>query len=123
MPANNSQTNHTFSRYGAPLAPVALALAMNFVPSNKTPAATQNGPVVINGVSIEAEECGEDITDFQACHQEYPTGCSKAGGYDPYLLQGPHHVYVREHSQFPRGLHPPDEFHVVHRIGAPGASG
>jgi hypothetical protein len=85
MPANNSQTNHTFSRYVAPLAPVALALAMNFVPSNKTPAATQNEPVVINGVSIEAEECGEDITDFQACHQEYPTGCSKAGGYDPYL--------------------------------------
>jgi uncharacterized membrane protein YgcG len=85
MPANSSQTNHTFSRYVAPLAPVALALAMNFVPSNKTPTATQNEPVVIDGVTIEAKECGEDITDFQACHKDYPTGCSKAGGYDPYL--------------------------------------
>jgi hypothetical protein len=85
MPANNSQTNHTFSRYVAPLAPVALALAMNFVPSNKTPTPTQNGPIVIDGISIEAAQCADTVTDFQACHKDYPTGCSKAGGYDPYL--------------------------------------
>src|SRR5580700_8858110 len=85
MPANDSQTNHTFARYVAPLAPVALALAMNLAPSNKAHTPPENQPIVINGVSVEAAECGDDISDFQACHKDYPTGCSKAGGYDPYL--------------------------------------
>lgn len=85
MPANNSQTNHTFSRYVAPLAPVVLALAMNLAPSNKTHTPPESQPIVINGVSIEAAQCADDISDFQACHKDYPTGCSKAGGYDPYL--------------------------------------
>jgi hypothetical protein len=85
MPANSSQTNRTFSRYVAPLAPVALALGMNFAPSNRTPTATENAPIVINGVTVEAAQCEDNITDFQACHENYPTGCSQAGGYDAYL--------------------------------------
>ena len=86
MPANSSQTNHTFGRYVAPLAPVALALAMNLAPSNRNPTPAESAaPIVINGVTIEAQECEDNIADFQACHEDYPTGCSKAGGYDPYL--------------------------------------
>jgi hypothetical protein len=85
MPTQRSNTGSTFVRHVAPFAPVALALAMNFAPSNKTSTATQTPPVVINGVTIAAAQCEDNITDFQACHQDYPTGCSKAGGYDPYL--------------------------------------
>lgn len=85
MPTQSSKTGRSFARYVAPFAPVALALAMNAVPSNRTPTATQSAPVVIDGVTVEAAECEDNIADFQACHQDYPTGCSKAGGYDPYL--------------------------------------
>jgi len=85
MPTTNSRTGQTFRRHVAPFAPVALALAMNAVPSNQTPTASQNASIVINGVTIAAAQCEDNITDFQACHQDYRTGCSKAGQYDAYL--------------------------------------
>jgi hypothetical protein len=85
MPTQPSKTGSTFSRYVAPFAPVALALGMNFAPSNRTPTAAQNPPIVIDGVTIATAQCEDNITDLHACHEDYPTGCSKAGGYDPYL--------------------------------------
>jgi hypothetical protein len=85
MPTQRSTTGSTFARHVAPFAPVALALGMNFAPSNRTAPVTQPPPIVIDGVTIAAAQCEDNITDFQACHADYPTGCSKAGGYDPYL--------------------------------------
>ncbi len=76
MPANNSQSPHTFRRHVAPFAPLALALLMNAVPSS-TPAGIPD--------NVTAVQCEDNIADFQACHSNYPTGCSKAAGYDPYL--------------------------------------
>jgi hypothetical protein len=35
--------------------------------------------------STQAAKCGTGITDYQACHDHYATGCSAAGGYDSYL--------------------------------------
>jgi hypothetical protein len=84
MPANSSQTNRTFSRYVAPLAPIALALAMNAVPSNRAGTGSDLAEQDVPD-NITAVKCEENIADFQACHANYPTGCSKAAGYDAYL--------------------------------------
>jgi len=35
--------------------------------------------------STQAAKCATGITDYQACHDHYGTGCSAAGGYDGYL--------------------------------------
>lgn len=35
--------------------------------------------------TVTAVACEDNIADFQACHENYPTGCSKAAKYDPYL--------------------------------------
>jgi hypothetical protein len=32
-----------------------------------------------------AVKCGTGITDYQTCHDRYPTGCSAGGAYDGYL--------------------------------------
>jgi hypothetical protein len=76
-----SQSGRTFARHVAPFAPVALALAMSSAAPSATAPATTNG----GGETIVAAQCGDDITDFQSCHANYPTGCSKAGKYDAYL--------------------------------------
>lgn len=85
MPANSSRTSHTFRRHVAPFAPLALALAMNVVPAS-SPAA--GGPALAQADipdNVTAVQCEDNIADSQACHANYPTGCSKAAGYDPYL--------------------------------------
>ncbi len=86
MPAEKSQTSKTFRRYVTPFAPVALALAMGSVPSSHTTRAAepadQGGPT---GDNTTAAICDDNIADQQECHANYPTGCSAAGGYDPYL--------------------------------------
>src|SRR5215471_15372027 len=75
------QKSHILVRHVAPLAPVALALASHVIgpakpgPATVTPAAAG---------SIVAAKC-EDVSDFHACHANYPTGCSPSGGYDAYL--------------------------------------
>jgi hypothetical protein len=89
MPTQKSTSGRTFTRHIAPFAPLALALGMNLVPSNNTsaatPAETQGPSVIMNGVNIQAQECDDNIADFQQCHENYPTGCSGAGKYDAYL--------------------------------------
>jgi hypothetical protein len=35
--------------------------------------------------NVTAVQCEDNIADFQACHANYPTGCSKTAGYDAYL--------------------------------------
>jgi hypothetical protein len=85
MAVNSSSTSQTFRRHVAPFAPLALALLMNAVPAS-TPAA-KNAMLVHEDIpdNITAVECEDNIADFQACHDNYPTGCSKAAGYDAYL--------------------------------------
>jgi hypothetical protein len=85
MPVNNSQSTQTFRRHVAPFAPLALALLMNAAPSS-SPAG--NGSALSEmdvPDNVTAVQCEDNIADFQACHSNYPTGCSKAAGYDPYL--------------------------------------
>jgi len=83
MPTSNSQSGQTFRRNVAPFAPLALALLMNAVPnSSSTSTGNQSGG---DENEIVAARCVAHITDFQACHDNYPTGCSKAAGYDAYL--------------------------------------
>lgn len=84
MPTQSSQTSRTFARYVAPFAPLALALAMNAVPSSTAGAGSGLAEQDIPD-NVTAVKCEENIADFQACHANYPTGCSKAGGYDAYL--------------------------------------
>src|SRR5215213_1045308 len=45
------------------------------------------------------------------------------GGYHFYLVQTPRHVHIREHSQFPCSLPPPNESPVVHGVTAAEAGG
>jgi hypothetical protein len=85
MPSGKSQSGFSVRRHVAPFAPLALALLMSRavlpMPSESTTVAESEArtePV--------AASCGdEDIPGFQECHAEFPTGCSKAAGYDPYL--------------------------------------
>jgi hypothetical protein len=35
--------------------------------------------------NVMAVKCEDNIADFRACHANYPTGCSRAAGYDAYL--------------------------------------
>jgi len=85
MAASKSKTGRTFARHVAPFAPLALALGMNAVPSNNTATPAESPSAVVNGENVQAVQCEENITDSQACHQDYPTGCSAAGKYDAYL--------------------------------------
>ena len=62
---------------GMSVAPLALAVLaqVGVIGKGGTPALT----------STQAAKCGTGITDYQACHDQYATGCSAAGGYDGYL--------------------------------------
>jgi hypothetical protein len=90
MPASHSSsssspTTKTFARHVAPFAPLALAMAMSAVPpSSSTGAASSLAEKDIPD-TVTAVKCEDNIADFQACHENYPTGCSKAAGYDAYL--------------------------------------
>jgi len=83
MATKSSRTSTTFARHVAPFAPLALAVAMNAVPASTGGNAAVSENVTPDNVT--AVRCEENIADFQACHENYPTGCSAAAGYDPYL--------------------------------------
>src|SRR3974377_438502 len=82
-----SPTAHTAVsavRTCGPAIPLAIALLGSAVlPGGKTTGpGTPTGPIT----STEAQKCGGDISDFRACHDTYPTGCTISGSsYDPYL--------------------------------------
>lgn len=58
-----------------PFAPVVLGLLAQ---STATPQATKP-------TDFMAAVCGANISGYEECHGEYPTGCSKAAQYDGYL--------------------------------------
>jgi len=85
MPTQKPKSGSTFARHVAPFAPLALALAMNAVPSS-SPSGTGSTLAQMDiADNVTAVQCGDNIADFQECHSNYPTGCSKAAGYDAYL--------------------------------------
>jgi len=84
MATQSSQTGRTFARHVAPFAPLALALAMGQMPASNPSAADLAGPDHPPD-NVTAVQCEDNIADFQECHANYPTGCSKAAGYDAYL--------------------------------------
>jgi hypothetical protein len=85
MAVNSSQTSQTFRRHVVPFAPLALALLMNAVPSSSPVGASSTLAHQDVPDNVTAVQCEDNIADFQACHDNYPTGCSKAAGYDAYL--------------------------------------
>jgi len=85
MPANSSLTSQTFRRHVAPFAPLALALLMNAVPASSPTVGSSTLTKMDIPDNVTAVQCEDNIADFQACHANYPTGCSKAAGYDAYL--------------------------------------
>lgn len=80
MATRSSSKPGVVSRRVAPFAPLALAVAMQA--GMGTGAGT---PPASPASETEPAICRDDIADFQECHAEYPTGCSKKGGYDAYL--------------------------------------
>src|SRR4029077_1782124 len=64
----------------APFAPLAIALLAQsaLLGTGATTAPTDHN-------ADTAAVCEEEIPSYQECHSEYPTGCSKAAGYDAYL--------------------------------------
>jgi len=68
-----------------PFAPLALALAMSAAPSSPPTGGGAALATVDIPDNVTAVQCEDNIADFQACHSNYPTGCSKAAGYDAYL--------------------------------------
>jgi hypothetical protein len=68
-----------------PAIPLAIALLGSAVlPGGKT----TTGPGALTGpiTSTAPQKCGGDISDFRACHDMYPTGCTISGSsYDPML--------------------------------------
>jgi hypothetical protein len=79
MATNKTTSGQTFARHVAPFAPLALALAMNAVPSHTARPQEAEVPQ-----EVTAATCDE-VLDFQDCHTRYPTGCSAAAGYDAAL--------------------------------------
>jgi hypothetical protein len=62
----------------AAVVPLAIALVSSAVlPSDSGLRSSPN--------ATDAVKCGDDVEDFRSCHTAYPTGCSTAGNYDPYL--------------------------------------
>ena len=114
MSIPDSQTGKLISRTVTPFAPLALALLMSRAllpssPSEGNPASTESP------ADLEAAKCDE-VMDFKDCHSRYPTGCSQAGNYDPYLnllknqLTPPappvKYLSAQDYSQLDQGLPP-----------------
>ncbi len=85
MPEDNK--GHRFSRYVAPFAPLALALAMtpSVIPSLTPQPAAERLKEMDVPDTVTAVRCEDNIADFKECHENYPTGCSASAGYDAYL--------------------------------------
>jgi hypothetical protein len=64
------------ARRVAPFAPVALGLLAQ---------AAGMAPKATAPVDFMAAVCAPNISGYEECHEEYPTGCSKAAKYDGYL--------------------------------------
>lgn len=79
-----NKTSHVFGRHVAPFAPLALAFALSQMPASP---ASGGGDLAEADIpdTVTAVQCEDNIADFHACHENYPTGCSKAGRYDAYL--------------------------------------
>ncbi len=84
MADTKSRTGRTFTRHVAPFAPLALALAMGQLSSNRTSTSSELKEMDVPD-NVTAVACEDNIADFQECHANYPTGCSKAAKYDAYL--------------------------------------
>lgn len=86
MAESTNGKSHTLARAVAPLAPLALALAMTQAPSvqrAESPGLAEQD--ITPPDNVTAVVCDDNIADFQECHANYPTGCSAKAGYDPYL--------------------------------------
>src|SRR5256885_14000450 len=85
MAPTDTKTAHTFSRHVAPFAPLVLALLLSraVLPSGEEPPETTG--------AVAAAKCDDEVDNFQACHERFPTGCTQAGKYDPdvKLLNNP----------------------------------
>lgn len=89
MPPSKKTTTTASPKSGAvrtigPAIPLAIALLGSAVlPGGKTTApGTPAGPIT----STQSQKCEGEIPDFRACHDTYPTGCTKNGStYDPFL--------------------------------------
>src|SRR5690349_13828239 len=79
MAQHNARGNAT--RTLAPFAPLGLALLLQ---TAILPGGGGGGP---NGEprGEEAAVCEDNIEGFRGCHNDYPTGCTKAGQYDAAL--------------------------------------
>jgi hypothetical protein len=69
--------------------PLAIALIHGALlpPANgtSTPAPTHVATRTTGNAEVIPAVCEEAVEDYQACHSEYPTGCSASGRYDAYL--------------------------------------
>ncbi len=79
MAPTDTKTAHTFSRHVAPFAPLVLALLLSraVLPSGEEPPETTG--------AVAAAKCDDEVDNFQACHERFPTGCTQAGKYDAYV--------------------------------------
>src|SRR5438105_13343609 len=79
MAPTDTKTAHTFSRHVAPFAPLVLALLLSraVLPSGEEPPETTG--------AVAAAKCDDEVDNFQACHERFPTGCTQAGTYDAYV--------------------------------------
>jgi hypothetical protein len=82
-PSTGARKTTSVVRTLGPAIPLAVALLGTAVlPGGKT--VGPGGPNPLS--SAEAQKCGGDISDFRACHDIYPTGCTISGSsYDPFL--------------------------------------
>jgi hypothetical protein len=83
MPAQEKTTARVLAQGVAPFAPLVLALTMGHLAAT-APSGEAVAEMEVPD-NVTAVKCVEPIPDFQRCHDKYPTGCSAAGGYDPYL--------------------------------------
>src|SRR5207245_11122647 len=79
MAPTDTKTAHTFSRHVAPFAPLVLALLLSraVLPSGEEPPETTG--------AVAAAKGDDEVDNFQACHERFPTGCTQAGKYETYV--------------------------------------
>ncbi|MGA9566039.1 MAG: hypothetical protein WBS19_10995, partial [Candidatus Korobacteraceae bacterium] len=79
-------TTSSAIRTVAPMIPLAIALLGTAVLPGGGKTTTAPGAPTGPITSTQPQKCGGDISDFRACHDTYPTGCTISGSsYDPFL--------------------------------------
>jgi hypothetical protein len=63
----------------------AVPLAIALIHSAMTPGNKVVGNPTEEELTTTSVTCQEPIEGFEACHSQYPAGCSLGGTYDPYL--------------------------------------